>query len=146
MTNREFLSAVVAGSFTDEVVEFARNSLTALDTKNAKRKVSPSALKAQAERDAFRALVLSALTDAFQSSAEVAAVVGESVPKTAAALTALVKAGKVVAEPFKPAGAKRKTNGYRLAPAPDEGEGELDEFEDVEDEDVGEFDENEGAE
>lgn len=96
-TNREFLVAVSEGKMTEEVKAFAVAAIAALDTKNAKRKTSPSAVKAAKERDAFRTTVFAALSTAPQTAAEVAAVIGcESVPKVTAALTAFVKSGEVV--------------------------------------------------
>lgn len=96
-TNREFLTAVSEGKLTDEVKAFAVAAIAALDEKNAKRKASPSAVKAQAERDAFRSTVFAALSTAPQTAAEVAAVIGcDSVPRVTAALTAFVKSGEVV--------------------------------------------------
>lgn len=115
MTNREFFTLVSAGTLTDEVKAFATTALVSLDEKNEKRKVSPSALKAAAERDAFRSLVLDALSDNsvnLMTSAQVSALVGESVPKTAAALSALVKDGSATMVEFKPNGKGRKVHGY----------------------------------
>ncbi len=96
-TNREFLTAVSEGKLTDEVKAFAVAAIAALDEKNAKRKTSPSAVKAAKERDAFRVTVLAALSTTPQTAAEVAAVIGcDSVPRVTAALTAFVKSGEVV--------------------------------------------------
>lgn len=96
-TNREFLTAVSEGKLTDEVKAFAVAAIAALDEKNAKRKTSPSAVKAAKERDAFRVTVFAALSTTPQTAAEVAAVIGcDSVPRVTAALTAFVKSGEVV--------------------------------------------------
>ena len=118
MTNREFFTSIINGDITDEVVNFAKASIAALDTKNEKRKTSPSAIKAQTERDNFRALVLSILTDKLQTSAQITAQIGDpeiSVAKVTAALTALVKSDMARVEEFKPNGKGRKVNGYALA-------------------------------
>ena len=115
MTNREFYTFIVNGTIDDAVKAFAKDALTALDTKNEKRKTSPSALRAIAERDSFRASVASALTDKLQTSAQVAVLVGETPAKVASALTALVTAGIAIREEFKPTGKGRKVNGYRIA-------------------------------
>lgn len=114
MTYREFYTLVSAGTLTDEVKAFALSAVASLDGKKEKRKVSPSAQRAQKERDAFRALVLDCLTAQLQTSAQVAELVGESTAKTAAALSALVEDGKVKVEEFKPTGKGRKVRGYAL--------------------------------
>lgn len=110
MTYREFYTLVSAGTLTDEV-----KAVASLDDKKEKRKVSPSAQRAQKERDAFRVLILDCLTSQLQTSAQVAELVGESTTKTAAALSALVEDGKVKAEEFKPTGKGCKVRGYALA-------------------------------
>jgi hypothetical protein len=108
-TNREFLTAVSEGKLTDEVKAFAVAAIAALDEKNAKRKASPSAIKAAKERDAFRSTVFAALTAEPMTAAEVAAVIGvESVPRVTAALTAFVKSGEVVKGERKVAACKAK--------------------------------------
>lgn len=115
MTYREFYTFIVNGTMNDAVKAFAQEALTALDTKAAKRKTSPSAVRAAQERDTFRASVASALTAKLQTSAQIAATVGETPAKVAAALTALVAAGIAIREEFKPTGKGRKVNGYRIA-------------------------------
>lgn len=108
-TNREFLTAVSEGKLTDEVKAFAVAAIAALDEKNAKRKTSPSAVKKQAEQDAFRSTVFAALTAEPMTAAEVATVIGvESVPRVTAALTAFVKSGEVVKGERKVAACKAK--------------------------------------
>lgn len=42
MTEREMLNAVINGEITDEVIEKAKERVTALDERNAKRKSTPS--------------------------------------------------------------------------------------------------------
>lgn len=97
-TNREFLTAVSALTGIDTAItDYAKAAIVALDTKNAKRKTAPSAVKAAKERDAFRATVFAALTAEPLTAAEIAAVIGaDSVPKVTAALTAFVKSGEVI--------------------------------------------------
>lgn len=131
-TNREFLTAVSEGKLTDEVKAFAVAAIAALDEKNAKRKTSPSAVKAQAEREAFRSTVFAALSTAPQTAAEVAAVIGcDSVPRVTAALTAFVKSGEVVKGERKVSACKAKNikgGKFSVYSVPesgaDEGEGE----------------------
>ena len=42
MTNRQFLTAIIEGKMTDEIIEHAKAQLTALDARNEKRKNTPS--------------------------------------------------------------------------------------------------------
>ena len=42
MTNRQFLTAIIEGKMTDDVIEHAKAQLTALDARNEKRKNTPS--------------------------------------------------------------------------------------------------------
>lgn len=131
-TNREFLTAVSEGKLTDEVKAFAVAAIAALDEKNAKRKTSPSAVKKQAEQDAFRSTVFGALSTVPQTAAEVAAVIGcDSVPRVTAALTAFVKSGEVVKGERKVSACKAKNikgGKFSVYSVPesgaDEGEGE----------------------
>ena len=120
MTYRDFYTAVLASTVSDDLKAFAKDALAALDTKAAKRKVSPSALAAKAAKDAFTAKVLDALTDKLQTAAQVAVAVGESTAKTAYTLGVLVKDGSAVTEQFKPTGKGRKVTGYALAPVADD--------------------------
>ena len=131
-TNREFLTAVSEGKLTDEVKAFAIAAIAALDEKNTKRKTSPSAVKKQAEQDAFRSTVFAALSTAPQTAAEVAAAIGcESVPRVTSALTAFVKSGAVVKGERKVSACKAKNikgGKFSVYSVPesgaDEGEGE----------------------
>lgn len=122
-TAREFYTAVANGEMNADVQAYAVAAIAALDEKNAKRKASPSALKAQAERDEFRASVLAILTSEPQAASAIGVALGVSTAKASAALTALVKDGKAVAVDFKPDGKGRKVKGYTVAPdgAPVEG-------------------------
>lgn len=128
-TNREFLTAVSKLTGIDTAItDYAVAAIAALDTKNAKRKTSPSAVKAQAERDAFRSTVFAALSTAPQTAAEIAAVIGcESVPRVTAALTAFVKSGEVVKGERKVSACKAKgIKGGKFSEysVPEKGEGE----------------------
>lgn len=42
MTNRQFLTAIIEGKMTDDIIEHAKAQLTALDARNEKRKNTPS--------------------------------------------------------------------------------------------------------
>ena len=128
-TNREFLTAVSKLTGIDTAItDYAVAAIAALDTKNAKRKTAPSAVKAQAERDAFRSTVFAALSTAPQTAVEIAAVIGcESVPKVTAALTAFVKSGEVVKGERKVSACKAKgIKGGKFSEysVPEKGEGE----------------------
>lgn len=58
MTMRVFLENVIGGNLTDEVKEFAQGRLTALDEKNANRKVSKAQLEKQAKDAELRTRIL----------------------------------------------------------------------------------------
>lgn len=83
------------------ITAYASKALANAIAKNEKRKTSPSAIKAAKARDEFRWMVYCALTTTPQTSSEIADAVGESVPKVAAALSAMVKTGEVVKSEIK---------------------------------------------
>lgn len=124
-TMREFLTLVSSGAMTDDVKAFAVAQLASLDVKAAKRKTSPSALKAAAAADAFRAKVFAALSTTPATAAEVAASIGcDSVPRVTAALTVLVKSGDVVKGERKVSACKAqgiKGGKFSVYSAPDSG-------------------------
>ena len=102
MTAREFYTAIAStASLSPELVAYAKSALVGLDTAKAKRAQSPSARKAMQERDTFRASVLAVLTAEPKQASAIAELVGESVPKVASALSALVKSGDVVKSEIK---------------------------------------------
>lgn len=130
-TNRDFLTAVAALSGIDTAItDFAKTALAGLDEKNAKRKLSKSALAHKAEVDGFRADVLALFTadsTLLMSASEVAAKLGVSTPKASSALTALTTDGALTKREVKVKACKAqgitgsKKMFYKLAPTDEKG-------------------------
>lgn len=130
-TNRDFLTAVAALSGIDTAItDFAKTALAGLDEKNAKRKLSKSALAHKAEVDGFRADVLALFTadsTLLMSASEVAAKLGVSTPKASSALTALTTDGVLTKREVKVKACKAQgiTGGkkmfYKLTPTDEKG-------------------------
>lgn len=125
-TNRDFLTAVAALSGIDTAItDFAKTALAGLDEKNAKRKLTKSALAHKAEVDGFRADVLALFTadsTLMMTAAEVGAKLGVSTPKASSALTALATDGELTKTEIKIHACKAqgvkggKKMAYKLAP------------------------------
>ena len=129
MTKREMYEAIKAGATTGEwtiseteLVEFCDKEIELLDKKAAKAKEASA--KRKAEGDALTALVKAALTDEFQTIADVTAVVAESdaeatVAKVTYRISQLVKNGEAVKEKISVEVAegekKREAMAYKLA-------------------------------
>lgn len=130
-TTRDFLTAVAALSGIDTAItDYAKTALVGLDTKNAKRKLSKSALAHKAEVDGFRADVLALFTadsTLMMTAAEVGAKLGVSTPKASSALTALTTDGALTKTEIKISACKAqgikggKKMAYKLAPIAEDG-------------------------
>lgn len=98
-TNRDFLTAVAALSGIDTAItDFAKTALAGLDEKNAKRKLSKSAIAHKAAIDNFRTDVLAlfvADSTLMMTASEVGAKLGVSTAKASSALTALTANGEL---------------------------------------------------
>lgn len=109
-------------------VEFCQDQIADLDKKAAKAKERAAAKKA--ESDELTDLVHSVLTDEYQTIADIAVVVAETIPdvsasKITARLTKLFNAGAIEKEQVSvedSEGKKRKCMAYRLAGAATEAE------------------------
>ena len=111
MTKREMYEAIKAGAATGEwtiseteLVEFCDKEIEFLDKKAAKAKEASA--KRKAEGDALTALVKAALTDEFQTIADVTAVVVEgdaeaTVAKVTYRISQLVKNGEAIRDEAK---------------------------------------------
>lgn len=111
MTQREFLTAIVNGEMSDEVVTKAQEMLTSIDAKNAKRRESDKPTKASLEAAACRERVISFIT-ANEGEFDADAIAeGASVTKgqVAPALRPLVTDGKVTKSIVKVDSKHRKT-------------------------------------
>lgn len=113
MTNREFYSAVISAKLSAEMTEHATKCIEALDRKNASKASATNKDKvAVADR---RSAVLGSLGEVPMSIGEVAALCGVSEGQARAALSVLVKDGKVVKSEVKNPTTKGKTMVYALA-------------------------------
>lgn len=91
MTQRDFYNAVISNAITDEVIAFAHERVSALDTKNAKR-----SSKAKELNEPFKAKIIEFLADRdFTLGTEIASSFnGEATTqKIIGLLNALVKDG-----------------------------------------------------
>lgn len=84
MTYREFYNAVIEGTITEDMVEFAKGAVEKLDARNAKRAERPS--KKAIENEPIKAKIAEILTDTPQTASEIATKVEISVQKASALL------------------------------------------------------------
>ena len=109
MTKREMFEAIVNGNITEEVVEMAKNEISKMDERNAKRRNSPS--KKSVENEPIKEKIVSILTHEPQIASEIAEKVEISTQK-ASALLRQIDGLKI--EEIKVRG-KGKVKGYSLA-------------------------------
>jgi len=122
LTDRKIYTAIVEGTFedldTDTIVAWAEKKIAQLDNKAAKAK--ETAAKKKAEGDELTDAVLAAVTDEFETIADIAArIEGEdvTVSKVAYRLNAASKAGKLEKGEMtiEGDGKKRRVVAYKLA-------------------------------
>lgn len=115
MKNREFLNAIVNGTVTEEVVEYAKAEIEKLDEANKKRRENPDkkTLEKRAENEVLKEKVYAVLTENPTLAADVLTAVGENVTvqKIGYILRALVADGKAQAVAVK-VPTKGLQNGY----------------------------------
>jgi hypothetical protein len=109
MTNREFYTAIVNGTFNEEVIAHATEAIAKLDARNASRASKPS--KTALANEPIKAKILEVLTTEPKVASEVAELVGISVQKASALLRQIE--GLEVSEVKIPK--KGKMKGYALA-------------------------------
>lgn len=115
MTNREFYTAIINGTITEEVTAHAEASLAKLDATNEKRKANPAKNNKKAEENApIKAAILETLTAEAQSAPAIAAIVGVSHNKVSALARQLVAEGIAEQTDIKIPG-KGTVKGYSLA-------------------------------
>ena len=108
MTNREFLTAIIAANINDELTAYAQDGLGKLDHTNELRKVS--AAKKSAEKEAnrvpIRAAIMSCITDEPKTATTLITEAGVELKPQAipSLLKALVADGTVVKTKIKVAG------------------------------------------
>lgn len=100
MTQREFLTKVIATSADEEIVAKAHELIESLDKKNAQRAAKPS--KTQVENEPIKVAIVEYLAGGkVQTAPEIAVAVGISTQKASALAKQLVDAGKVVQSEIK---------------------------------------------
>lgn len=113
MTQREFLTKVIATSTDVEIVDKAKELIEGLDKKNAQRASKPS--KTQIENEPIKVSILEFLAGSkVQTAPEIAVAVGISTQKASALAKQLVEVGKVVQSEIK-VPKKGKMKAYSLA-------------------------------
>lgn len=115
MTNRKFLTAIVEGKVTPEIVEYAQAQIVKLDEKNAKRRETGTANQ-RANEVIKEAIVASMEAGVTYTAAEIVALGIEgiaSTQKVSPLMSQLSDAGKVTISEVKIKG-KGKVKGYTL--------------------------------
>lgn len=125
MTKREVLNAIIEmmnegtlpeGFDREDIVVFAEHEIELIDNRNAKAKEAKA--KKAAEPDPFVEAIQNALTDEFQTAADVVAAIGDenlSIAKASFRLNALVESGVAIKDDIKIEGQRTKRKGYKLA-------------------------------
>jgi len=115
MTNRQFLTAIVEGKVTPEIVEYAKAQIVKLDEKNAKRRETGTAN--QRANEGIKEAILGAMeAGVTYTAAEIVALGIEgiaSTQKVSPLMSQLSDAGKVTISEVKIKG-KGKVKGYTL--------------------------------
>ena len=113
MTQREFLTKVIATSTDAEIVAKAQELIAGLDKKNATRSAKPT--KTQIENEPIKASILEFLVGGkVQTAPEIAVAVGVSTQKASALAKQLVESGKLVQSEIK-VPKKGKMKAYSIA-------------------------------
>jgi hypothetical protein len=121
MNEREFLTAVINGTITADVIAHATEGIAKLDARNEKRKATQT--KVQKENEPIVQAILGALANGGMLGVDLATAIGQTTQKTNGVAGNLVKEGKVVKTKVKVKG-KGELAHYALAPSTDEVEGE----------------------
>lgn len=118
MTQREFLENVAQGIMNDEMIAYAIERLTALDTTNEKRREVNSVKRAEkeAERAPIREAVMAVITSEPKTATTLIAEAGVEIKPQAmpSLLKSAIEAGTVVKADVKVKG-KGTQRGYALA-------------------------------
>jgi hypothetical protein len=123
MNEREFLTAVINGTITADVIAHATEGIAKLDARNEKRKATQT--KTQKENEPIALAILDALTATPNGmlGVDLATAIGQTTNKTNGVAGNLVKAEVLVKSKVKVKG-KGEMTYYELAPTA-EGEGEV---------------------
>lgn len=112
MTNREFYTAIINNTITDEIVEFAKGEIAKLDARNDKRRNTLS--KEQLANEETKKAILAYLDgkkDALAS--EIAKALDLSTQKVSALCKQLVESGAIIVADVKVKG-KGSVKGYTI--------------------------------
>ena len=113
MNEREFLTAVINGTITADVIAHATEGIAKLDARNEKRKATLT--KAQKENEPIAQAIIEALANGGMLGVDLATAIGQTTQKTNGVAGNLVKEGKVVKTKVKVKGKGELTH-YALAP------------------------------
>ena len=114
MTNREFYTAIMNGTMTDEVKSHAAEAIAKLDERNQKRSSKPS--KTQLENEPVKTAIIDYLTvHGGAVAADIAAEVDITTQKASALCRQLVESGRLTVEEVK-IPKKGKCKKYSVAP------------------------------
>ena len=114
MTNREFYTAIMNGTMTDEVKSHAAEAIAKLDERNQKRSSKPS--KTQLENEPVKTAIIDYLTvHGGAVAADIAAEVDITTQKASALCRQLVESGILTVEEVK-IPKKGKCKKYSVAP------------------------------
>lgn len=112
MTNREFYTAIVNGTLTEDVIAKAHEEIEKLDARNAKRSAKPS--KKSLENAPIKKSIAEFLTDGSHLASEIAKGLDLSVSKVSALCRQMVDDGVLTVEDVKVKG-KGTQKSYSLA-------------------------------
>ena len=112
MTNREFYTAIVNGTLTEDVVAKAHEEIAKLDARNAKRSAKPS--KKSLENAPIKESIAEFLADGSHLASEIAKGLDLSVSKVSALCRQMVGDGVLTVEDVKVKG-KGTQKSYSLA-------------------------------
>lgn len=116
MTNRQFLTAIVEGNVSPEIVEYAKAQIVKLDEKNAKRRETGTAN--QRANEAIKEVILASMEAGVTYTASEIVALGiegiTSTQKVSPLMSQLSEIGKVAISEVKIKG-KGKVKGYTLA-------------------------------
>ena len=115
MNEREFLTAVINGNITADVIAHATEGIAKLDARNEKRKATQT--KTQKENEPIALAILEALTATPNGmlGVDLATAIGQNTQKTNGVAGNLWKEGKVIKTKVKVKGKGELTH-YALAP------------------------------
>lgn len=113
MTNREFYTAIIKASVSEDITAKAKEELAKLDVRNAKRSEAKATKNAEAFAPIEEAILKALDYETPKVTSEIATAIDVSTAKVSPRCKALVESGKVVEVDVKTKNGMRK--GYYLA-------------------------------